>query len=181
MLQLFKNENGYEFCYGERSVQLEETTIFFDGRDILSTIQTLESEQAEQKNVSVVLGLEYQNDKYHIYSLKLQLISLSDFKYLTFSGRNKKNMFCLEKDGNFFGILWVSPLEPISVTFGFFTSTITTPQWAILNFGSIDPRTIVENVNISDSITFMGFFGGNSKIWDQYEYPDSSLVEFKVM
>ena len=62
MLQLFKNENGSEFSYGERSVQLRDGTIYVDNRDILSTIQILEDEQEQQKSISVILGLEYQGE-----------------------------------------------------------------------------------------------------------------------
>ena len=185
MLQLFKNENGYEFSYGERSVQLRDGTIYVDNRDILSTIQILEDEREQQKSTSVILGLEYQGEKYHIASSELQLIALSHFKYLTFTGNNLKNMYCLERDEpdghTFLAIVWVSPLEGIEVSFGLFKSTITTSQWAIINFGSTDPRTISENTNIHDIITFVGFLGSNSKVWDNYIYPDSPLIEFKVM
>ena len=181
MLQLFKNDNGYEFGYGDRAVLLTQGTIFVDGVDILTSLRKLEGERAVEKNNSVILGLTYQGDKYHIHSMKTQFIALSSFKYLTFSGNGLRNMYVFENNGNYFTILWVSPLEPISVNFGFFTSTISTPQWAILDFGTNDPRTITENFNISDMFTFVGFFGESSKQWDSFSYLDSPLVEFKVL
>lgn len=181
MLQLFQNDTGYEFSYLEKTVRLSGGTIIVDGVDILEEIQTLKNEREEQKNKSIELGLKYQNEKYRVLEIKIQVIALTDFKYFRYGGNGVKNAYVLQRNNEFFIICWVSPLEPISIQFGIFTSTFDESQWVLLSLGNTDPSTVLENVNINDKIEFLGFLGRTSRVWDTYDYPDSPMIEFKVL
>lgn len=181
MLQLFQNDTGYEFSYHQQSVQLKEGTIIVDGVDILGEIQSLKNEREEQRTKSVVLGLKYQNEKYRVFESKIQVIAMTDFKYFRYGGNGVKNAYVLQKNDEFFLISWVSPLEPIAIQFGIFTSTFDESQWVLISLGNIDPSTIVENVNITNNIAFLGFLGRNSRVWDSYSFPQNPILEFCVI
>lgn len=181
MLQLFQNDTGYEFSYHQQSVLLKEGTIIVDGVDILDELQTLKNEREQQKNNSVVLGLKYQNEKYRVLEIKIQVIALTDFKYFRYGGGGVKNAYVLQKNDAFFLISWASPLEPIAIQFGIFTSTFDESQWVLLSLGNLNPITVLENVNINDNIEFLGFLGRNSRVWDLYTHPQNDIVEFCVI
>ena len=162
-------------------MQLRDGTIIVDGVDILGELQTLKDERDQQRTKSVILGLKYQLDKYRVLQSKIQLIALTDYKYFRYGGGGVKNAYVLEKDGQFFLILWISPLEPISIQFGIFTSSLTESQWCLISLGNIDPSTIVENVNITNNITFLSFLGQSSRVWDTYSFPQNDIIEFCVI
>ena len=106
---------------------------------------------------------------------------MTDFKYFRYSGGNVKNAYVLQKNDEFFLISWVSSLEPIAIQFGIFTSTFEESQWVLISLGNIDPSTIIENVNITNNIEFLGFLGRNSRVWDSYSFPQNEILEFCVI
>ena len=180
MFQIFQNElDGYQFQYSDNVVGLTGGTIYINGIDVLSKVNTLQEIADEFTNTNVMTGLKYQNNKYEMLNGNKQLMALPTFKY--FDPESDKQMYLYQMGENDWRVIcWLVPLSPISVSFGVFTNTISTPQWAVLRYNE-DPTTIEDDINQHSQVSIMGFLGSGTRLWGGYKYPNSPLVNFTVI
>jgi len=108
-----------------------------------------------------------------------QLMALPTWKY--FDPESDKQMYLyLAGENDYRLICWLVPLNPISVSFGVFTNTISSPTWAVLRYNQ-DPRDIPDDTNQNSQVSIMGFLGSGTRLWGGYKYPNSPLVSFTVI